>query len=177
MIRIGKTYLTRETGATRICADITNGADSFTLWFSLDSSQEAYLCPDRADAFIIALLPTAMRNHLDIICDGVISEQLYHQLSSYLIPALASVKASFRQVQITASVTSDICTCSDAVGMDVSCAITPPREWKDISTATNILLLILQCSTPVFLKAEMLFWKAVKKPVVLLKTTIYRPFF
>lgn len=57
MIKIGKSYIMCEEAQARLCADISFDKTSFTLWFSVNTSQEAYLSVGLADAFVIAVLP------------------------------------------------------------------------------------------------------------------------
>ena len=68
MLTIGKSYIVRVDGMSRLCADLTIGNRRTTLWFGVDSAHEDWLALGRADAFVMALLPTAMRDGHEIVC-------------------------------------------------------------------------------------------------------------
>ncbi len=115
MIKIGKVYIVRRLGHSRLCADISIGRKSSTIWFSVDSMQENHLCRDRADAFVLALLPVAMREKHGIVCEDFMSEQLQYQLNEYLIPALINGD-DLESVQIHAPIAKEKYSNNGAVG-------------------------------------------------------------
>lgn len=107
MLVIKKTYLRHTDGQARLCADISLNGRGTTLWFGVDEAQEDYLCTERSDAFVMALLPTAMRGGYEIICQTQMSERLHYQLENYLIPTLCSAGDVYRPVKITAPLTAE----------------------------------------------------------------------
>lgn len=92
MIKIGKSYIMCEEAQARLCADISFDKTSFTLWFSVNTSQEAYLSVGLADAFVIAVLPFVLFDkgggRHRIVCEDSISARLHYQLENYFFPAL-----------------------------------------------------------------------------------------
>lgn len=120
MLNIGKSYLKRLDGTTRLCADITIGRHRTTIWFSVESPQEDCLCIGRADPFVMALLPAAMRGGHEIVCEDPMSERLHHQLCCYLIPTLASVGTLYHNMSITAPLTAAAYPNQGAVGTGFS---------------------------------------------------------
>lgn len=120
MLTIGKSYLTRSGSMTRLCADITIGRHKTTLWFAVETAQEDCLCVGRADPFVVALLPTAMRGKHEIICKDTFSERLHHQLSSYVIPALAFAGEIYHIISIKAPLTAAAYPNQGAVGTGFS---------------------------------------------------------
>ena len=59
----------------RLCSKISeNGKPSYTLWFDVDAKYADYLT-ESADAFVVALLPYAMNNSLNISAEAKMSEQ------------------------------------------------------------------------------------------------------
>lgn len=89
MITIGKTYLTKGSETCKLCADISvDGGTAAPLWFSIDREAESWLCVGRADAFVMALLPAAIREGHDIVCEDPLSNRLHYQLNEQLIPAM-----------------------------------------------------------------------------------------
>ena len=105
MLQIGAVYTQRLEDQTRLCADISLNGRGTTLWFGVDRQQEAYLCTGRSDAFVMALLPTAMRGGHDICCQTPMSRRLHYQLEQYLIPTLSSAGELYRPVAIHGPVT------------------------------------------------------------------------
>ena len=120
MLIIGKSYLERTGGSTRLCADLTVGARRTTLWFAVDSAREEWLALGRADPFVMALLPGAMRGGHEIVCEDPMSERLHHQLVNALIPALASAGELYHPIKITAPLTAEKLTNRSAVGTGFS---------------------------------------------------------
>lgn len=106
MLTVGKIYLAHEDGQARLCADITLNGRGNTLWFGVDEAQCDYLCTQRSDAFVMALLPTAMRGGYSIACETPMSERLHYQLENYLIPALCAAGDIYHPVSIRAPLTA-----------------------------------------------------------------------
>lgn len=102
MLTIGNIYISRQEGQSRLCADIALNGKGTTLWFSVPTEQEAYLCQERSDAFVMALLPTAMRGGYDITCHTPMSRRLHYQLEQYLIPSLCAAGALYHPMSIYA---------------------------------------------------------------------------
>lgn len=48
-----------------------------------------YLCTERSDNFLILLIPYAMQNKQDIMCEGLVTEEILYGLTEYLIPTLS----------------------------------------------------------------------------------------
>lgn len=125
-IRIGNPYIIKKKdGETALCADIEGCGEAFTLWYSVAEEYSQYLCTERSDAFLIALLSWAMMRSsesepVNIISDVPVSEQLYHQITQYYIPVLTSNISYFSPVKITAYVTAEVLPCSNAVGTGIS---------------------------------------------------------
>ena len=77
MIRIGQLSIQHTEGQARLCADISLNGKGTTLWFGVDISHAHYLCEGRSDAFVMALLPAAMRGGHDIVSETPKSERLH----------------------------------------------------------------------------------------------------
>ena len=120
MLKIGKTYLKRVGDLTHLCADLTIGDRRTTLWFGVDSAQEEYLAPGRADAFVMALLPAAMRGGHEMVCEDPMSERLHYQLVNGLIPALSFAGDLYHIIKITAPLTTEQVPNLGAVGTGFS---------------------------------------------------------
>lgn len=107
MLQIGQTYVQYADGQARLCADITLNGRGTTLWFGVEEGQADYLCPQRSDAFVMALLPTAMRGGYPVTCETPMSERLHYQLENYLIPTLCAAGDLYHPVSIQAPLTSE----------------------------------------------------------------------
>ncbi len=102
MLNIKKIYRQSINGQSRVCADITINGKGTTLWFGVDEANSECLCYDRSDAFVMALLPAAMRGSHDIVCETPMSERLHYQLENYLIPTLCGAGDIYNPIKITA---------------------------------------------------------------------------
>lgn len=120
MLRIGKTYLKRSESSARLCADISTNGRGTTLWFSVDSAEEDWLAPGRADAFVMALLPGAMRGGHEIVCEDPMSERLHDQLVNGLIPTLSFAGELYHPIPITAPLTAEKVANQGAAGTGFS---------------------------------------------------------
>lgn len=107
MLTIGNTYLIHKDGQARLCADLTLNGKGTTLWFGVAEAQEAYLCAERSDAFVMALLPSAMRGGYDIAFQTPMSERLHYQLSHYLIPTVCDAGDLYHPIKLSGPLTSE----------------------------------------------------------------------
>lgn len=103
--------------------DITIDGVCKDVWFRVDKKYEKYLCYERGDAFVIAVLNYAMRNHHDIVSEAPLTEDIYYNIDKYLIDAIAQYNKDFYRSQITADVASEILSCAGAVGTGISCGV------------------------------------------------------
>lgn len=120
MIQIGKLYMQSVGGQVRLCADISLNGKGTTLWFGVEEAQEEYLCAQRSDAFVMALLPTAMREGQDIECVTPMSERLHYQLESFWIPTLCACGDLYHPMKIHAPLTAEPLENKGAVGTGFS---------------------------------------------------------
>lgn len=120
MLSIGKSRIERRDGTARLCADITVGGRGVTVWFAVDAAQEKCLAVGRADPFVMALLPGAMRGGHEIVCDDPMSERLRYQMREQLIPALCAAAGPYRPIRISAQTTREAYPNMGAVGTGFS---------------------------------------------------------
>ena len=116
MIRIGAPYTETAQGQVRLCAELTMDRQVKTAWFSVEPEYGTYLTDDRADAFVVGLLTTAMRLGEDIVCEAPLTRRLKYQLEQYLIPAMAANMECYHPIAVTAPVTDAVLPCAGAVG-------------------------------------------------------------
>lgn len=122
MIKIGKGYLHKSEGKMLLCSDVSIDQRVFKLWFLVDEKWGGCLGIGRADALLMALLPTAMRAGHEIQCEDAISDKLRFKLKEYLIPALAMEEDNhfYQLVQIRAPLTKERYPNLGAVGAGFS---------------------------------------------------------
>lgn len=123
MIKIEKSQLISDSSSAMLTAYISIDSNRERVWFKVDKKFEEYLCFERADPFVIAVLNYAMRNKHDIECELPISEDLYYNIDKYLIDALVSYNKNFYRPKIVASVASEPLSCAEAVGTGISCGV------------------------------------------------------
>lgn len=120
VLYIGKTYIIRKEKFSYLSADITIDNHGITLWFAVDTLQEDCLSIGRSDAFVMALLPMAMRKNYDIVCEDLISERLMYQLNNYLIPILSLSGDLYSQIRVYGPYTRMLYSGRSAVGTGFS---------------------------------------------------------
>lgn len=113
---IAKPYRKETAENVFLCARVTIRGNTEEAWFSVEPEYARYLTDDRADAFVVGFLTTAMKLGTDIYCDAPITRRLYYQLTRYLIPAMAANMALYHPIAIHAPVTDAPLPCENAVG-------------------------------------------------------------
>lgn len=99
-------------------------SDDSGLWFAVPTEYKSYLCAERGDAFVVAMLWYAMVTESDIICEAPISHKMLFSIRYHLIPALMKSEKGFhRHINIQASTTKDAYPNAQAVGTGMSCGI------------------------------------------------------
>ncbi len=116
MIIIEQPYRKETTEAASLCAQVTIQGRKEEAWFSVEPEYAPYLTEDRADAFVVGFLTTAMRLGADIYCDAPITRRLYYQITQYLIPAMTANMESFHSITIHAALTDEPLPQENAVG-------------------------------------------------------------
>lgn len=123
MIKIEKPQVRTDGATATLFAFVTIDSVRKEVWFKVDKKYEEYLCYERGDAFVIAALNFAMRNHHDIVSEAPLSEDLYYNIDKYLLDAIAQYNKDFYRPQITADVSSESLPCAGAVGTGISCGV------------------------------------------------------
>ena len=112
MLLIHNIHTENEGTLSRLCADINiSGKDGgiSTVWYEVENEWAQYLCDERADAFVVAILPLAMAFGHDIKVEGKpLSERLYWQLEQIYIPALAKFSKYYRPIKINCSLDAKV---------------------------------------------------------------------
>lgn len=121
MILIHQPYLEEKDNRFYLNTLIDVDSESKKIWFSVEKEYGKYLCYERSDAYVIGLLPYAMRYGHDIKCEIPISETLYYQLETYFIPALVYNSKNLYHVKLFSPLdNSGEITNEHAVGTGIS---------------------------------------------------------
>lgn len=123
MIKIGKPQVSSDALTATLFTNITIDGVTKEVWFKVDKKYKEYLCYERGDAYVIAVLNFAMRNHHDIVSEAPLSEDLYYNIDKYLVDAVVQYNKDFYRPQITAEVASEPLPCAGAVGTGISCGV------------------------------------------------------
>lgn len=123
MIRIGKPYVVSDSKYAKLICEVSVDDLKKEIFFQVDKEYERYLCYERCDAYLIVLFYWAMRNNHNIICDGLVSEDLLYQINEYLIPVLYRYGDNkLNMIDITCSVGTNVKTIG-AVGTGLTCGV------------------------------------------------------
>lgn len=102
-----------------------------SLWFSVETTYAAYLTPERADAFLVALLPWAMQNGLNLHFVAPISQRLHFTVTHFLIPTLQSICPQWEKIHIEAPCPLAPLACAGACGTGLSCGVDSLTTVRD----------------------------------------------
>lgn len=102
MVTIKKPHVEKHGNRSRLVCDILVDSEIRNVWFEVDEAYEQYLCYERCDAYVIGILNWCMREHHDIISEVPITEELYYNLVTMLIPSVVKYADGFHHVKIEA---------------------------------------------------------------------------
>jgi len=123
MLTIHAPEIIERENDTVLQADFECDGIKDTLWFSTSKEWGKYLCHERGDAFLVALLPIAMKQGEDIKVLAPISERLYYTLTKHFIKVLADTYPGFHPVRITCDIDRGHLPSAGGVGTALSCGI------------------------------------------------------
>lgn len=87
----------------RLSTKIESDTFSKDLYYEVENEYREYLCAERGDAFMIALLYFSMVNGYDMDIKVPVSEKLYYQITEQYIPTMEKYGAGFfKHINITA---------------------------------------------------------------------------
>jgi hypothetical protein len=122
-LKIGKPYIVQNDKTSRLCSVISENGAKYEMWFEVEQKYEEYLCHERADAFLLVILPYAMEKQLNIESEADISEQLFYQISTFFTVSMAKYVPGYNNIKITANLNSKHLPCANAVGTGLSCGV------------------------------------------------------
>lgn len=98
-------------------------SDDSGLWFAVPVDLKSYLCKDRGDAFVVAMLWYAMVTGSDIESLAPMSEKMVFHINHFLIPALCTSENGYRRISIIGPTTNQPYPNAGGVGTGMSCGI------------------------------------------------------
>ena len=100
--------VTRSNGRTVVSAAVDSAHyGKQELWLSLRNEFESYVCRDRLDGFIVAMLYPAMYYGESIVAEGPVSQRLLFNLNNYAIPLLRGFSPRLKPIRISAAAESN----------------------------------------------------------------------
>lgn len=123
MITIEKPEVIYLDDKARLQAQFNIDGEHKLIWFEVEKKYSEYLCFERSDAFVIGVLNYAMRNGHDITCKAPMGEDLYYQITTYLIDAIYKGSSKLYKTKIIAEVDNSKLKSANAVGTGISCGI------------------------------------------------------
>ena len=116
-LKINQPYIKNN----KLISKIDYESKNYELYFEVNEEYKEYLCSDTANAFLITIIPFAIKHEYDIVVNGFISSKLYYQLTTYLIPLLCN-QFHKRLIKIKCKL-SNFKYNSNAVGASISCGV------------------------------------------------------
>ena len=127
MIELFPPVLRHDNTEAFMECDIIVGSKKIKIYYSTPIEFEKYLLHERADSFLLAILQFAMKEGEDIMVNGPVSEKLYFNLTTHVIPLLASAlghsKITIHAKQLDNTVYSASETHSPLVGTGCSLGV------------------------------------------------------
>ena len=122
---LGVPFIVESKDKVRLCIDTLRETEVFPLFFEFDKKFKSYLCTETIDPFLTAILPYAMEFGFDVECKAPISDEIYFNFTSDVIPVLSSFQNYFQTIQIIAAggIVDRKVLSSEAVGTGVSCGV------------------------------------------------------
>ena len=104
MIVIGKPYVEGRGQETYLCSlikDECRNSES-VYWYSVENQYGEYLCDDYADAFLLMVLPVAIKTGQDIRLESPVSSQLLHNINNTLQPLFLMMFPGGKEIRVLA---------------------------------------------------------------------------
>ena len=123
MVQILEPKVSTNGGRERLSADICVDGNTHTLWFEVEKKYGRFLCHERSDAFVLAMLQYVLIHHEDITCEAPMTDRLYEQLTEQFLPPFCKINGL--STKIVASVAAEVDHPEDGVrvGSGISCGV------------------------------------------------------
>lgn len=104
------------------------------LWFAVPVEYKEFLCEERSDAFVVAMLWYAMITGSDIQVETPMSEQMVFNIQRFLIPALCRPDNGYKRINLFGPTTSEPVKNKSAVGTGMSCGVDSIYTLQEYTT-------------------------------------------
>lgn len=122
MIIVEKPFIESKGSETVLKANIKNELmRDFSLWFAVDNKYGEYLCDDRADAFMLAVLMIGMKNKQDIVIKAPVSKKLLFNINNTIQPLFTKMMPGSCYVNI--DVPQENCTKLEGKAVGCGCSL------------------------------------------------------
>lgn len=124
MIIIKQPQIVSADGRSRLTAELVFDGESHPLWFEVPSEYERFLCSERSDAFVLAVIQYAIRHGHDIRCEAPMTERLHRQLTEQFLEPFRKING-LKHPFIDAPTAPEVEHPADGnhVGTGVSCGV------------------------------------------------------
>ena len=123
LVKIGKPYTTMNDGYARLCAEIDLNGEKKVYYYQVDEKWGKYLTVEYSDPFVLAVIKKAMKHSWDISYETPMSEDLYYQLTTYLIPVYARNLQIFHEIKLLGSTTDTVVDTLGVAGTGFSAGV------------------------------------------------------
>lgn len=142
MVHISHPRIIQEPDVVKVAADIEYDGETKTLWYGVSPEYAQYLTPERADCFLVAMIPSIARRGGQAVVEGLVSSHLKFKLEEVLSPLLPLVRETWSPLHIEAQTAGPLNEKPAGVGAGCSCGIdslftihrftqpTTPDDWK-----------------------------------------------
>lgn len=131
MITIKKPQISIEKNKAILTCKVLIDDEEREIFYEIDKEYKDYLCVERADAFVIAAIYYAMKYHHDISSELPITSSIYHNLTTYLIPALSGYSDKLSKISLKMPLIDVPIATKGEVGTGMSCGIDSLHALKN----------------------------------------------
>lgn len=103
MLKINKPEIKVEGSTAYLKCLVESNQKTDYLWYAVDAAYTEHLVDERADGFLLALLPYAMKHGEDIEVLCPISERLHYNIKHYVTTILHHISPQYSQCEIAAA--------------------------------------------------------------------------
>lgn len=140
MIRICNPRIVRTSGKSTLVAEIKSDNKKLCseLWYAVGDRHEKCLCVERGDAFLVALLPLAIKLGEDIVCEAQVSAKLLFNINNSLLYLFTRILCTTKKIKVVANATNDRVATSGGVGVGGSLGVDSLAAiWKHFNADTQ----------------------------------------
>lgn len=123
MINIGQPYVSQEADSASLCAEVSLQGLKIILKYTVENEYSRFLCYELSDAFLIAVLPIAIKLCEDIELAGPVSSKLLFNINNSILFLHNFIQGANRTINIKATSRADIHFDSKGVGCGCSLGV------------------------------------------------------